>query len=204
MKLLYAPGACSIGIHVLLEEIGAPYEAQAINMKEKEQTQPAFTAINPKAKVPTLVRDDGSVLTEFPAIAYYLAGANPKAGLWPADLDSQVRVLETLDYVVATVHMQGFTRIARPENFAPASESESVTARGTEIFATGLALLEKALDGRDYLAGTYSIADAAMFYVEFWATRRTKLELPPNLAAHFQRMLARPAVQRVLKLEGFA
>ena len=69
MKLMYAPGACSVGIHVLLEEIGKPYDAQLVNLRDGEQYKPGFTAVNPKSKVPTLVRDDGSVLTEFPASA---------------------------------------------------------------------------------------------------------------------------------------
>ena len=73
MKLYYMPGACSIGIHVLLEEIGKPYEAQLVNLREGGQFKPEFTAVNPKSKVPTLVRDDGSVLTEYPAIAWWLA-----------------------------------------------------------------------------------------------------------------------------------
>ena len=77
MKLFYSPGACSIGIHVLLEEIGKPYEAQLVNLREGGQFKPDFTAVNPKSKVPTLVRDDGSVLTEYPAIAYWLARTNP-------------------------------------------------------------------------------------------------------------------------------
>ena len=77
MKLYYAPGACSLGIHVLLEEIGKPYEAAPVNLREGAQYKPDFVAINPKSKVPTLERDDGSVLTEFPAIAYWLAAHQP-------------------------------------------------------------------------------------------------------------------------------
>src|SRR3954469_13796286 len=98
MKLYYAPGACPIGIHVLLEEIGKPYEAVALNFRDAEQYKPEFTAINPKSKVPTLVRDDGSLLTEYPAIAYWLARTNPAAGLLPEDVDQQARVLELTDY----------------------------------------------------------------------------------------------------------
>ena len=77
MKLYYAPGACSIGIHVLLEEIGKPYEAERGQSAQGEQYKPPFTAVNPKSKVPTLARDDGSVLTEYPAIAYWLARNQP-------------------------------------------------------------------------------------------------------------------------------
>ena len=115
MKLYFAPGACSIGIHVLLEEIGKPYEAERVNLQQGEQYKPPFTTVNPKSKVPTLVRDDGSVLTEFPAIAYWLARTNPYAGLLPDDIDQQARALELMDYAVSTIHMQGFARQFRSE-----------------------------------------------------------------------------------------
>src|SRR5690606_33902221 len=97
MKLYYSPGACSIGIHVLLEEIGKPYEAVLTNTREGAQFRPEYVAINPKSKVPTLVRDDGSVLTEYPAIAFWLARTNPEAKLLPDDPESQARALEAID-----------------------------------------------------------------------------------------------------------
>jgi len=203
MKLLYAPGACSLGIHVLLEEIGKPYEKERINLQGGAQYQTPFTSVNPKSKVPTLVRDDGSVLTEFPAIAYWLARTNPQAKLLPDDADAQARVLEAMDYVVATMHMQGFTRIFRPGNFSPnESDAEAVKARGKEIFEKGLAIMDKALAGKEYVAGPFSIADAALFYVEFWGAARLKMTLPANCNAHYQRMLARPAVKRMMEQEG--
>ncbi|MBV8612207.1 MAG: glutathione S-transferase C-terminal domain-containing protein [Acetobacteraceae bacterium] len=146
------------------------------------------------------------MLTEFPAVAYWLARTNPQSGLLPDDPDTQARVFEAMDYVVATVHMQGFARMFRPENFSPKPEdAEAVKARGREIFEKGLALLDKALAGKDYLGGaSLSIADAALFYVEFWAAGRMKMTLPPNCAAHYQRMLARPAVRKVMQAEGLA
>lgn len=205
MKLLYAPGACSLGIHVLLEEIGKPYESERVNLQGGAQYQAPFTAINPKSKVPTLVRDDGSVLTEFPAIAYWLARTNPDAKLLPDDPEAQARVLEAMDYIVATMHMQGFTRIFRPGNFSPnEADAEAVKARGKEIFEKGLTIMDKALGGKDYVVGPFSIADAALFYVEFWGAARLKLALPANCNAHYQRMLARPAVKRMLEQEGLA
>ncbi len=204
MKLYYAPGACSIGIHVVLEEIGKPYDGIAVNLREGAQFKPDFTAVNPKSKVPTLVRDDGQVQTEYPAIAYWLARTNPYSNLLPDNLDLQARVLELIDYCVATIHMQGFSRIFRASNFTPnAADEDAVKARGKEIAEKGFATLNAALDGKEYAAGAYSIADSALFYVEFWASR-VGITLPANCAAHLARMLARPAVQRVLKLEGLA
>lgn len=205
MKLYYSPGACSLGIHALLEEIGQPYEQVLVALREGAQFKPEYTAINPKAKVPTLVRDDGTVLTEFPAIAFWLARANPEAKLLPPDAEGEARALEAMDYVVATMHMQGFTRIFRPERFSPnLAEQEAVKEQGREIFARGFALMEKTLDGKEYVVGPFSIADAALFYAEFWAKARTDITLPAHCAQHYARMKARPAVARVLAQEGLA
>lgn len=205
MKLYYAPGACSIGIHVLLEEIGKPYEAVAVNLREGAQFKPDFTGVNPKSKVPTLVRDDGSVQTEYPAIAFWLAATNPQAGLMPDSPEGQARALEATDYCVATMHMQGFGRIFRPAGFAPTeADHKAVQARGEEIFQKGLELMDKTLAGKEWVAGQYSFADSALFYVSFWWNGRLKKDLPGNVAAHYGRMNARPAVQRTLKAEGFA
>lgn len=201
--LYYTPGACSIGIHVLLEEIGAPYKLEAVDLRMPPPER-AVTAINPKSKVPTLVRADGSVLTEFPAIAYWLARTNPAAKLLPDDIEDQARALEVADFAVATLHMQGFARLFRPSNFAPSdADHDGVKARGRDIVEKGFALMNRTLQGKDYVIGSFSIGDAALFYVEFWGAARLGLELPANCAAHFARMKARPAVAAVLKQEGF-
>ena len=204
MKLFYSPGACSVGIHVLLEEIGAPYETELINTREGMQHQPYYLEISPKAKVPALMRDDGSVLTEYGAIATWLARTHPAAQLMPADPETEARAIEAMDYVVATVHMQGFTRIARPTNFCPnEADKEVVQTRGREIYAKGLGLLNAALAEREWIAGPYSVADSAVFYVSAWSPR-AGVDLPAHLAAHHARMRARPAVQRALAAESLA
>lgn len=203
MKLYYSPGSCALGIHILLEEIAKPYDAHKISFADKEQYGAAFKAINPKSKVPTLIRDDGSVLTEFPAIALWLALTNPGAKLLPEDADGQARALEMTDYIVATVHMQAFSRIFRPERYSPtASDKEAVMTQGREMVDAAFALISERLGDRPYLGGSYSIADAALFYVEYWAVERVKIALPANCQRHFQTMKARPAVQRALAAEG--
>ena len=204
MKLYYAPGACSIGIHVLLEEIGKPYKAERVNLQQGEQYQAKFTTVNPKSKVPTLARDDGAILTEYPAIAYWLARSNPFANLLPDDVDLQAKALELTDYAVATIHMQGFARQFRSSNFTPTpSDEDAVKAKGREIAEKGFALVDKALEGKDYAVGKFSIADFAIFYTEFWS-KRVGMALPSNCADHLDRMLARPSVQRVMQQEGLA
>ena len=202
MKLYFAPGACSLGIHVLLEEIGKPYELARLNLAEGEQRKPEFAAVNRKGKVPTLVRDDGTVLTEFPAIAWWLGATNPQLQLIPADPEGQARMLEAMDYIVGTVHGAGFLRIFKPVAMTPnEADHDAVRAQGREMFEKGLRLMDEALAGKEYLLGQFSLADAALFYVEFWAGR-VGIDLPPNCAAHFARMKARPAVRRAMEQEG--
>jgi glutathione S-transferase len=101
--------------------------------------------------------------------------------------------------------MQGFSRMFRPANFAPSeADHEAVKARGAEIFSKGLAIMDKALEGKDYLLGDYCFADTALFYVSFWWNARMGRELPANVAGHYARMKARPAVARTLAAEGLA
>ncbi|HEY1858178.1 glutathione S-transferase family protein [Acidocella sp.] len=203
MKLFYSPNACSMGIHLLLEEIGEPYQSEKVNFATGAQYQAPFVEINPKSKVPVLQRDDGSYLTEFPAIAFYLARAKPAAGLLPQGLEAEVRALELLDYLIATVHMRGFTRIFRPASFAPgAPDEEWVKQVGRDTIAKGFELLAPVLGDQEYILGTFSIVEGALFFLEYWARNRAKISLPQNFEAHLDRLLARPATIRMLKAEG--
>ena len=206
MKLFYAPGACSIGIHLLLEEIGKPFELIAVKLAEGAHLQPAFKAVNPKSKVPALVRDDGSVITEFQAIALWLALTNPAANLLPADPEALTRGLEIMEYSIATQHMHAFSRMFNPRKYAQhEADYDTVRAQGRAMAEAGFDVLNAALEGKDYAAGaSLSIFDAALFYVEFWGASRMGMTLPANCAAHFARMKARPAVARALATEGLA
>lgn len=204
MKLYYAPGACSLGIHVLLEEIGKPYEAVLISTKDGAQHKPDYLAINPKAKVPALQRDDGSVLTEWQAIAYWLTNTNPESCLWPGSVEEKARCLEAIEYVCTTIHPQGFTRQFRAANFTPTeADQPKVVEQGKAIALKAFETLDKQWKGGDWvLSGGYSAADAALFYVEFWAIKRVGMTLPARFHDHYARMLARPAVQKALADEG--
>jgi glutathione S-transferase len=202
MKLYYSPGACSLGIHVLLEEIGKPYELAKVDLSQPP-TERSVTAVNPKARVPTLVRDDNTVLTEYPAIALWLARTNPDAKLMPEDLEGEVRTVEAMDYCVSTVHMQGFGRLFAARRAKTPEEAESITTTGKEIIARAFARVNAMLAGKEWLTGIYSAADSALFYVGGWA-KNLGVETPENIVAHRERMLQRPAVLATLKQEGLA
>jgi glutathione S-transferase len=203
MKFYMTPGSCSTGIHVILEELEQVFEVHIVNLPKGDHFRPEYVAINPKSTIPTLVRGDGTALTEVQAIAYWLARTNPRAGLWPDDAEGQARALEAMAYVVGTVHGQGFARIFSANTFARnLADHESVRELGRDIVGRGFAILNNALAVNAYVAGKFTVADAILFYVEFWADK-TNVPLPRNLAAHYRRMLARPAVQRVLREEGY-
>ena len=205
MKFFYSPNACSLGIHVLLEEIGKPFELMRVDFAAGAQYKEPYISLNPKSKVPALLLDDDALLTEWPAIAWYLAKSNPEAHLLPQSIEGEARVLELLDYMIATVHMRGFTRIFRPGNFTPTNADEpAVQQTGRDTVETGLKLLAQMLGAKAYLLGDYSIADAALFFLEHWAVNRAKLPLPPAIAGHLERMRGRPAVQRAMAAEGLA
>src|ERR1700760_358211 len=97
MKLYYARGTCSLGIHLLLEEIGVPFTLEPVNLHAREQVTGPLGRINPKHKVPVLERDDGSVLTEYPAIAVWLARTHPASDLLPTDAEGEARALELVE-----------------------------------------------------------------------------------------------------------
>lgn len=204
MKLCYGPGACSIGIHVILEELGVPFETQRVSTRDGSTRRPEYLAVNPKAKVPALLRDDGTVLTEFPVIAWWLARTHPQAGLMPKDLEGEARTLEWLDYICGTVHPQGFTRQFRPENFArDEADHARVVAQGKAMAEGYLALIEGRIAGAPWLlASGYSVADAALFFLARWCAGPLGIALPPKIATHYEAMKARPAVQRAVAREA--
>jgi glutathione S-transferase len=203
MKLFYSPNSCALAIHVILEEIGKPYELELVDLRSGAQYKPPYVTLNPKAKVPALLRDDGTLLTELPAIAWYLARTNPALALLPESIEGEVRLLELVDYMVATVHMRGFTRIFRSSAFTPTTADEpAVQQTGRDMVTDGLKLLGQALGAKAYLLGDYTIADVVLFYLEDWATRRVQLPVPENIAGHCARMRERPTVQRALATEG--
>jgi glutathione S-transferase len=202
-KFFMTPGSCSTGIHIILEELEEVFEAHIVNLPAGDHFKPDYVAINAKSTIPTLVRKDGTALTEVQAIAYWLARTHPRARLWPEEIEDQTRAIEIMAYVVGTIHGQGFARIFSTGSFTrnPADHG-SIQGLGREIVTKGFSVLNDVLADRDFAAGNFSVADPILFVVEFWADK-TDISLPQNLAAHYRRMLARPAVMRVLREEGY-
>jgi glutathione S-transferase len=211
LKFYMTPGSCTTGIHILLEELELPFEVTIVNMPAGDHRRPEYLSLNPKGSIPTLVLDDGQALTEFQAIACWLARRYPRRRLLSDDPLLAARAIELMDYVAGTVHGQGYTRIFTTDRYLPPGLPEAdgaawlpaIQARGREIVAEAFAIIELSLPEAGYaVGGEFSVADAALFYVEFWADK-TGMALPPRCAAHYQLVKARPVVQRVLREEGY-
>lgn len=184
LTLYIAPGASSMAPHIALNEIGAPFDLRPLSFARGEQRGAAYLAINPEGKVPALVVGDRLVLTEVAAILFYLARRFPQAGLLPDDAEAQALILSWMSFSAATIH---------PAFIAGAGRVEAALHQA-----------ETRLGGRDWAVGeTMSIADIHLFRL-FWRIRHT-LDLPlealPGLVAHYDRMMARPAVRRTCEVE---
>jgi glutathione S-transferase len=204
MKFYMTPGSCSTGVHILLEEAGLVFEAYIVNLMSGDQHQPEYLALNPKGTIPTLVLEDGTALTDFASIALWIAKTYPRRKLLPENLVDELKVLEVLNYAVNTIHGQGFTRIFTTDKYSSdPAEQEKIKAQGHEIVANSFALVNDWLSHKTFIAEKFSIADAALFYVEFWA-KRIDIDLPENCLKHYQTMLKKMSVQQVLAEEGYA
>lgn len=200
--LYYWPGASSVVPHIVLEEIGAPYERQLVDFAQGEHKGDAFLKINPHGQVPALAVD-GTVITENVAILTYLARQFPQARLFPEGAFEQARCISKMSWFGSTVH-PAFARIIRPERFVDDSAAHASlrdTARG--VFWGYCREIDRWLDGKAWTMGTqYTVCDP---YAYFVYDQGSRIKLPMHeltaYTAFSERMLKRPAVCRVRRLE---
>ena len=203
LKFYMTPGSCSTGIHLLLEELELFFEAHVVNLMAGDNRRPEYLAINPRGGVPTLVRTDGTALTDFISIARWLAETYPNRKLLPESEGQRQHALQLMEYAVGVVHGEGFTRVFVAERYAGSAQGKTlVEHEGLQIVRKGFERLESLIIGPTYALGSFSIADAALFYVEFWADR-IGIALPAKCERHYHAMLRRPAVRQVLGEEGY-
>jgi glutathione S-transferase len=197
MKLYYAKGACSLAPHIALEEAGAAHALVPVDLRSKRYEGGDYTQINPKGSVPAL-QIDGQVLTEAQVILQYVADQHPEARLLPkAGTFERYRALEMLNYIATELH-KGFGPLwyeATPEEFKEVTK---------QTLAKRFDYLTRQLEGKEYLLGAFSVADAYLFTVLNW-TNFLSMDLGrwPALTAYVARVKNRPAVQRALAAEGF-
>ena len=184
LTLYLAPGASSMAPHIALNEVGASFELRPLSLHRKEQRSPEYLAINPEGTVPTLLID-GRPLTEVAAILFYIARRFPESQLLPTnDSEAESHVVSWMSFIASTVH--------------PARRQGLEHAR--KIYA----LTDARLGKREWAVDKYSIADIHLFRL-FWRfcnSLKPTVEEFPNLTAHYERMMARPAVKRTCAVEA--
>jgi len=199
VKLYYSPGACSLSPHIVLRELGLPFEPVLASTKTHKLADGTdYYTINPKGYVPLLELDDGQRLSEGPAIVQYLADQAPAKGLIaPAGTMPRYRQIEWLNFVSTELH-KSYSPL-----FNPAMPEE-----GKAVFRKRLRgryeYLNQQLEGRSFLMGdSFSVPDAYLFTVTNWAkvvgVDITDLQ---HVQAFMTRMAARPGVQAAMKAEG--
>ena len=200
LTLFYAPGACSMAAHIVLEEGGEKYEAHRMDLAKGDQKTEAYLKIHPQGRVPALRLDDGSPLTENTAILPYLG---KRFALWPTEPLAEARALSLIGFFAASVHV-AHAHISRPERYAlDTAAFPTVKEAGRNAFHGYLKQVDAMVAGRQWLSDRYSVLDPYAFVFYVWGVRR---ELPMGELAGYtafkDRMLGRPAVQRAVADEG--
>jgi glutathione S-transferase len=206
LKLYYSAGACSLAPHILLEESGLAYSAELTAIAEGKTRTPEYLAINPKGRVPALVTEEGEVLTEVPAISWYIANSTSTIRLLPQDRLAAARCFEWFNWLSGTVHTMAFSQFWRTQRFVTDEKFfPPIKEKGRENILENFAYIESRLAGRNWVVGNaYTAVDAYLLVFFRWGNR-IGLDMRagyPQWTAHAERVLQRPAVQRVLQQEG--
>ena len=203
MKLYYLPGSCALGPHIALEYSGLAYEA--VRVERGKQTDPAYLAINPLGRVPTLVTATHGTITEAPVILSYIADVATGCGLLPAiATPERYEALRWMTYVSTTVH-PALGRLWRAERFCDGAGCESSVERAAAAqLANDFAYIERHLSKRQWVAGDHlTVADFHLFVFG-----RLGFRLPtstrdfPNFHRHTLEVASIAATKSAIAQEG--
>ena len=199
MKLYYSPGACSLSVHIALHEAGMAFTPIAAPTKtHKLPDGTDYYSINPLGYVPLLELNDGTRLTEGPAIVQYIADQVPEKNLAPANgTVARAQMQGWLNFIGTELH-KGFSPLFNPAT--PVDYKPMVIEKLISRFKW----VDEQLAGKKYLMGdAFSVADPYLFNVSNWAPL-VKVDLSgfSRLATFRASMRERPSVQAAMKAEG--
>lgn len=202
LVLFYAPTTCALVPYVTLTEAGAEFEVSKIDLRKGQQNLPGYLRLNPKHKVPTLLID-GEPLTENVAIQIWIARSFPHARLLPAAPAQEIRAISFLAWCASGIH-PSITPNVFPQRFCDIPGSEDGVRRcASKTLADNYRIADEMLAGKEWFFDEFTAADAYFF----WCFRRG-IQAPvdvsafANAQAHFERVKARPSVQKVLAFEA--
>ena len=206
IALYYSPGSCSLAPHIVLNEIGQPFELRKFATADRANHSAEYLAVNPKGRIPALLID-GFILTENPAILAYLGRRFPTTGLYPADgSEAEARCLELLAWSSNTVHV-AYALLFRPERFVPTERDyPAVKASGRANFERCLAQIEQKLQHHDYAIGAqYTVVDPFWLVFYRWGVRTGyNMRNFAAYTAYAERLCRRRSVERALAVEGIS
>ncbi|EPC00587.1 hypothetical protein L861_06515 [Litchfieldella anticariensis FP35 = DSM 16096] len=206
-QLFYSPGACSLAVHIVLEELGQPFDLRLVSTADGSTKTAEYLAFNPKGRVPVLlIPGESQPLTELPAIVTYLARRHPKGGLLPNDPLAEARCHEWLAWLVGWVHGMGFGELWRPERFSADSTTHAaIRSNGETLIHDGFQRIEDLLTEQTHTQTLgYTLVDPFLLVLYRWGE---KIGMPmgrpyPIWTARMRDVVARPAVARALDKEG--
>ncbi len=193
MKVYFAPNSRAVRTVWLLEEIGLPYELERFTLGQKEMRGPEYARINPNGRVPTLV--DGDItITESTAIAQYLA-AKYSPGLAPGPEDPNFATyLQWLHYAEGMIMPPVNNYVVETILLPPERRNEAMAKRALKLLNKVLAAAETHMEGRDFIAGEFNVADTVTGHAVIISRRLgADFSVLPNLAAYADRLETRPA-----------
>ena len=203
MKLYYAAHTCALASHIALEDAGAEYSTVRINFATEEQRKPEYLAINPKARVPSLVTESG-ILTETPAMLAFIAQSFPKARLAPLDDPFAFAEVQAFNsYLCATLHVAHAHRMRGYRWADDPAAIEAMKRKVPDSVSACYELIEsKMLRGPWVMGDAYTICDPYLFTVAQWMEGDSIDPARfPKVRDHRQRMSERAAVRKVVAEE---
>jgi glutathione S-transferase len=203
LQLLYTPNTCSLATHIALVDAGAAYTLRRIDFSKTEQQSLEYLAINPKARVPSLITARG-VLTETPAMLAFVAQSYPDAMLAPLTDPFQFAELQAFNsYLCSTVHV---AHAHRMRGYRWADDSAAISAMQKKVpqsVGACFDLIERhMLRGPWVMGDVYTVADPYLFTLAQWleADGVDPAQFP-RVTGHRERMLCRDGVRRALAEE---
>ena len=193
MKVYFAPNSRAVRTVWLLEEIGQPYELERFTLGQKEMRAPEYTRINPNGRVPTLI-DGDTTISESTAIAQYL-GAKYAPELTPGpDAANFAMYLQWLNYAEGMIMPPINNYVVETILLPPDRRNPEMAARALKLLNRVLVAAEAHMEGRDFIAGDFTIADTITGHAVIMSRRLgADFGNSPNLAAYADRLEARPA-----------
>ncbi len=194
-NLYYSPGACSLAIHVLLNELEVPMK---LTLKSTVEN---FTSLVPTGAVPALGTDQGT-MTEGAAIALYLMEKHPSP-LLSKTLDEKSQAIEWMMFGNATIHPAYSKLFFISKNIEDGPAKQKAFAAATESLEKYWKIVDERLSKNKFVGGTYySAADIMMTVYANWNNYFPfEIKIPERVKTHLTSISQRPAFQRALETE---